>query len=102
MEKIFKSIMFGLTVAILTLPSTVMADGGSITAIKVYRLRNSNWAWMILWNSSGGWQGEGSDNKYVYIDEGSNVKIRVEAGGGSFPYTYQLIPTLQNNESVTV
>ena len=69
-------------------------------AIKVYRLRNSTWAWTILWNHSNGWQGEGTGNKYVYIDDNSSVKIRIEGGGGSFPYRYQLMTTNQGSEDV--
>ena len=76
-----------------------VATGAVVTSIKVYRQRNSTWAWVILWNSSGGWQGEGSGSKYVYIDPGTSVQIRVAGGGGSYPYVYQLMTTNQGNES---
>src|SRR5512141_1698493 len=85
------SILICLTAYLFMPFNGVQAKSGSVDSIKIYRLHNGTGEWVVLWNGTNGWQGEGADGRYVYIDKGSTAKIEIFARNGSSPYSYMLI-----------
>jgi len=101
MNKINKITVAYLCILFFLAPLTSFADNGELASILVYRERNSSWSWVTLWDKENGWQGEGAYNKYLYIDENTNVKIELYRNIqiGTAPFNYQLMELSEDTYS---